>query len=347
MRGGLIGCGFFAQNHLNAWRDMAGEGVDLAAVCDVDREKAEAAAEKFGVARVYTDAADMFAAERLDFVDIVTRMESHSDLVGLAAARGVSTIVQKPLAPAWPDAVRIVETAEAAGVRIAVHENFRFQAPMRKLKALVDSDAIGRPSWARIAFRTGFDVYRAQPYFRQEKRLALLDVGIHVLDLARFFLGEVERISCETQRRSPLNLGEDTATMLLRHESGAVSVLECTYEARLDPDPFPETTVAIEGDLGSVSVGPGYRAHVARAGKTEDLDFGAAVLSWADKPWHVVQQSVLASQRAIVDAWRSGKDNETSGRDNLKTFSLVEAAYEAAVSGRAVAPARPNEERRQ
>ena len=338
MRGGLIGCGFFAQNHLSAWRDMRSDGVELVAVCDVDRAKAEAAAERFGVARAYADAGAMFAAERLDFVDIATRMESHGDLVRLAAGRGVHAIVQKPLAPAGAEAVAIVETAEAAGVRLAVHENFRFQTPMRKLKALLDADAIGRPNWARIAFRTGFDVYRAQPYFRQEKRLAILDVGIHVLDLARFFLGEVERLSCETQRRSPLNAGEDTATMLLRHTSGAVSVVECSYEARLDPDPFPETTVAVEGDRGSVSLAPGFLAHVARAGKREDLDFGAAPLPWAEKPWHVVQGSVLMTQRAIVAAWRNGSDAETSGRDNLKTFALVEAAYEAAASGRAVAP---------
>ena len=89
------------------------------------------------------------------------------------------------------------------------------------VRAMIDSGAIGTPSWARIRFRTGFDVYRTQPYFYDEERLAIADVGIHMLDLARFFLGEVERISCETQRRNPKVRAEDTATMLLRHESGA------------------------------------------------------------------------------------------------------------------------------
>ena len=85
-----------------------------------------------------------------------------------------------------------------------MHENFRFQTPMRKLKGLLDRDAIGQPTWARIAFRTGFDVYTNQPYMHHEKRLAILDVGIHVLDVARFLLGEVDRVSCETQRRNAL-----------------------------------------------------------------------------------------------------------------------------------------------
>ncbi len=230
MRGALIGCGFFAQNHLNAWRDMRADGVELVAVCDTDEAKARLAAATFGVPHFYTDAAKMLQTETLDFVDIATRMESHLSLVKLAAAAKVAAIVQKPLAPDWDEALAIVRTAKAAGIRLAIHENFRFQAPMLKARKLIEAGSIGKPSWGRFAFRTHFDVYRTQPYFHTEKRLAILDVGIHILDLARLFLGEVERISCETQRRNSKNVGEDTATMLLRHVSGAVSLVECSYE---------------------------------------------------------------------------------------------------------------------
>src|SRR6185295_3891775 len=144
------------------------------------------------------------------------------------------------------------EAAANAGVFLAVHENFRFQTPMRRVRDVLASDAIGAPSWARIAFRTGFDLYRTQPYFYTEERLAILDVGIHVLDLTRVFLGEVERVSCETQRRNPKVRAEDTATMMLRHASGAISIVECTYESRKQPDVFPETLLEIEGDRGAI-----------------------------------------------------------------------------------------------
>src|SRR5271165_4138102 len=134
MRGALIGCGFFAQNHLNAWASLKGEGIELVAVCDKDRAKADAAARAFGVPRVYDDARSLFQEDRLDYVDIVTQMASHLALVRLGAERKVRMIVQKPLAPVWADAVEIVETAEAAGAALAVHENFRFQPPIRRLK---------------------------------------------------------------------------------------------------------------------------------------------------------------------------------------------------------------------
>ena len=239
MRGALIGCGFFAANHLQAWRDLRKEGVELVAACDIDPTKAEAAASTFGL-RPYSDTAAMFREEKLDFIDIVTRMDTHLDLVLLAIRHGVRAIVQKPFAPDWDACVAMVEAARRAGVRLAVHENFRFQTPMAAVRDVLQSGAIGQPSWARIAFRTGFDVYRTQPYFHEEKRLAILDVGIHVLDLARVFMGEVSSVSCETQRRNSRNVGEDTATMLLRHVSGGVSVVDCTYEARQSPDPFPQ-----------------------------------------------------------------------------------------------------------
>ncbi len=203
MRVAVIGCGFFAQNHLHGWRDLAAEGVELVAVCDIDAKKAEEAARTFAAPRFYTDAGALLDKEKVDFVDIVTRMENHLHMVEIAAGHGVDIILQKPLASDWNEACKVVEIARKAGVRLAIHENFRWQSPMRKLKDVLDSGAIGRPTWARIAFRTGYDIYAVQPYLHQAKRYAILDVGIHMLDLARFFLGDVERVSCETQTRNP------------------------------------------------------------------------------------------------------------------------------------------------
>lgn len=339
MRGALIGCGFFAQNHLNAWRDMRPEGVELVAVCDIDHAKAKAASEAFGIPRFYTDPAQLFAAEKLDFVDIATRMETHLDIVSLAVANGVRTIVQKPLAPDWVTCLEIVRRAKQAGVPLAVHENFRYQAPLQAVKKVLESGTIGEPTWGRFSFRFGFDIYQTQPYFHHEKRLVILDSGIHILDLARFFLGEVQHVSCETQRRNPKNIGEDTATMLIRHKSGAVSIAEATYEARQIPDPILQTLVTIEGDHGSVKLHEDFRMQVTTDGRVEESRVGSALLPWTAQPWHTLQESVLATQRRIIGAWQAGREAEMSGIDNLKTFALVEAAYKAAEEMRAVVPA--------
>ena len=339
MRIGVIGCGFYAQNHLHAWTSLAPEGAVLAAVCDRDPAAAERAGRAFGVPH-YTDAAAMLDAERLDLADIVTRHDTHRPLAELTIGRGVATVVQKPFATTWEDAVAIVDAAAAAGVWLAVHENFRYAAPLRHVRRLIASGAIGTPDWARISFRTGFDVYRTQPYFYDEERLVIADVGIHVLDLARFLMGEVARLSCETQRRNPKVRAEDTATMLLAHESGATSVVDCSYAARRSPDAFPETLMEIEGDMGSILVLPGCRARVTSANLVWEEDIGAPLLPWTSRPWHVSQEGALGACRHFLARLRAGEPAETSGEDNLRTFALVEAAYRSAETGVATAPRR-------
>ncbi len=336
---GVIGCGFFARNHLNSWKDLKPKGADLVAVCDVDPAKAKAAAEVFGVPHWYADAETMFREENLGLVDIVTRMDTHRPLAELAFRHKVPAIVQKPFAPDWATCVAIVEGAEKAGLFLAVHENFRFQTPLEKVKEVIDSGVIGTPSWARISFRTGYDIYTGQPYFYDEERLIILDLGVHVVDVARFFFGEVDRVACETQRRNPKVKAEDTATMLLKHKSGAVSVVEATYESKKLPDPFPETILEIEGPLGAIVTKPGYRMQVTVDGKMTESEFKIPLLHWAKPPWHMVEESVYKTCAHFLSALKAGREADTSGRDNLKTYAICEAAYESAATGRAVRPA--------
>jgi predicted dehydrogenase len=330
IRLGLIGCGFFAQNHLHASRDLKSEGVDIVAVCDTDAERAKAAAETFGVPHWYTDAREMFEKEQLGLVDIATTMASHLPLVTLALSHRVPTIVQKPFGQTIAEVRQMVEASEQAGVFLAVHENFRFQQPLRKVRAVIESGAIGKPSWARISFRTGYDIYAGQPYLAKQERFVLIDVGVHVLDVARALLGEVTHSTAELQRRNPVAIGEDTATMLLRHESGAVSVVECTYGSRRVPDSFPETLIEVEGERGAIVTRIGNVVEVTIDGKMTAYNEDPPVLPWAARPWHVAQESVLATCRHMLEAVKAGRPAATSAADNLRTFALVEAAYDAA-----------------
>ncbi len=333
----VVGCGFYGQNHLHAWKDLARAGAKLAAVCDLDAGKARAAGETFG-ARWYTDIDDMLSREHIDLLDIPTQMRSHRALAARAADRGIAAIVQKPLAPDGEEAAEIVRHAANCNAWLAVHENFRFSTVMLRIKSLIDSGAIGAPGWARLSFRTDYDIYTGQPYLLEEERLVILDNGIHILDLARFFLGEVERISCETQRRNPRVAGDDTATMLLRHASGAVSVVETTYEAHRVPDPFPATIVEIEGSKGSILLDHEDNMTVTSEGRARSEHIGSPLLPWTSQPWHGSQEAVLNANAHFLEAFRAGRPAATSGADNLKTFALVEAAYLSARTHETVQP---------
>jgi D-apiose dehydrogenase len=335
LRGGLIGCGFFATNHLHAWSQL--DGADIVALCDSNSERLDAAARQFGIERTYRDARALFESERLDFIDVATTVESHRSLVELAAAFHVPCICQKPFARTAEDARAMVEACREANVPLMVHENFRWQTPIQAIRRAIDDHAIGRPFWGRFSFRSAFDVYRAQPYLAEGKRFIIEDLGIHILDIARFILGDVARLSESTQRINPSIAGEDVATILLIHTSGSTSIVDCSYASTRSDELFPQTLIEIDGEEGSLKLDAGYRlnVHNVRTG-TRQIDCEPPLHVWAERPWFNIQDSVLNIQKHWLECLRTGEEPQTSGRDNLKTLALVEAAYAAANAGQTV-----------
>ncbi|WJS87473.1 Gfo/Idh/MocA family oxidoreductase [Paracoccus sp. TOH] len=326
MKGALIGCGFFAQNQMHGWAGI--EGVRIVAVCDRDPARREQTAARFG-ARPYADAAAMLAAEALDFVDIATTVAAHRSLVDLAARAGLHVICQKPFAETMADARAMVAAVDAAGKILMVHENFRWQSAVRAAIGAVRAGAIGTPFFGRVSFRSGYDVFSGQPYLATDPRFIIQDLGIHILDVARALFGDVATLSATTRRMNPAIRGEDVATMLLEHESGATSVVDCSYATRRMPETFPETLLEIDGDTGTLRLDAGYRLLIQT--KAEEVrDVAPPVLPWAERPWHNIQESVQIIQQHFVDCLRAGVQPETSGHDNLKTLALVEAAYRSA-----------------
>ncbi|MER8398786.1 Gfo/Idh/MocA family oxidoreductase [Mesorhizobium sp. M0306] len=330
LRGALIGCGFFAVNQMHAWRDV--EGASIVAICDRDPDRLRVVGDQFGIARRYTDAAALFAGERLDFVDIATTAPSHRTLVEMAAQHGVPAICQKPFAPTLADAKAMVKACADAGVPLMVHENFRWQSPIQAVRAVLDSGEVGTPFFGRISFRSAYDVFSGQPYLATGKRFIIEDLGIHILDIARFLLGDVSTVTARTARVNPAIAGEDVATMLMDHTSGATSVVDCSYASKLATEPFPETLIELDGKDGTIRLAQGYRLTVTGRSGTAVSDVSPPLLPWASRPWHNIQESVVAIQKHWVDCLTNGTEPATSGADNLKTLALVEAAYAGAAS---------------
>ena len=189
-----------------------------------------------------------------------------------------------------------------------------------------------RRSGGRFSFRSGYDVFSGQPYLAEGKRFIIEDLGIHTLDIARYILGDVTSLTARTRRVNPKINGEDVATILLDHENGATSIVDVSYATKQPVEPFPETLIEIDGTEGSIRLSQGYELQVTNAQGTVNTDVAPTLLSWASRPWHNIQESVFAIQQHWADSLKAGAETSTSGTDNLKTFALVEAAYESAAS---------------
>lgn len=338
LKGGLIGCGFFAVNQLHGWRDV--QGARIVAICDRDPERLKLVGDQFGIDRRYGDAADMLNGEQLDFVDIATTVASHRALVEQAARRRLPVICQKPFARTMEDARAMVEACRTAGVPLMVHENFRWQSAIRAVKASIDAGEIGRIFWGRVSFRSAYDVFSNQPYLAEGERFIIEDLGIHALDVARALFGDARSIMARTARVNARIKGEDVATMLLSHAGDVTSVVDCSYATIQAVEPFPETLIEVDGTAGSIRLGRGYRMVVATRAGARETDVAPPLLPWASRPWHNIQESVVAIQQHWADCLSANREPETSGADNLKTLALVEAAYQSAASGAVSDPSR-------
>lgn len=336
LRFAILGTGFWSQFQLAAWRELP--GVECVAAYNRTKARADALAARFGIPAVYDDAERMLDRERLDFVDIITDVDTHAPFVELAARRGLAVICQKPMAPDLPTAERMVATCRDAGVPLMIHENWRWQHPIRQVKAALAAPALGRPFRGRITYANSFPVFENQPFLAQLERFILADIGSHILDVARFLFGEASSLYCQARRVNPGIRGEDVATVLMRMGEGVSVTCEMSYASRVEHDRFPETFVHVECEGGAVELSPDFRLRVTTRDGTHSRRVPPPRYAWADPAYDVVHASIVPCNANLLAAVRGEAPAETSGEDNLRTARLVFGSYDSAERDAVIRP---------
>lgn len=331
LKGCLIGCGFVAQLHLEAWaRQKLGR---LTAVCDLDLKKAQAACQH-GVCTAYTDARTMFEKEKPDFVEICTRPESHLPLVKLAAEHGIHVLCQKPIAPTLGELEEMIRICDEAGVRFMVHENFRWRSWYLRMKKEMGEGRLGK------VFRLGLTMHDQrcllpnglsdQPYFYDYPRLILYEIGPHAIDFARFMFGDADRVFCVTQRGGTQK-GEDVALVTMWFPGDRVAVLDLSWAtaARNTKHIWGLHDTWLEGSAGTLrTTEEGQLAWHGVGGKEE-------ILPVVIDPDPMVE-GYANTQTNFLEGLVHNKPFATDGPDTLKTMKTIFAAYESAATGKIV-----------
>ena len=335
LRGVVVGAGYFSQYHFDAWQRV--EGTEIVALCDLDAAQATQTVHRYGIPGMYSDAASMLDKERPDFLDIITPPQTHLELVTLAAGRGIAVLCQKPLAPTTEEAHAIVETAAKAGVRLMVHDNFRFQPWHRQAKALLEKGAIGRLQ--NISCRTrlgdgwGADAYLArQPYFRDMPSLLVFETGVHFIDIYRYLAGEITEVYAKLRRLNPVIKGEDRALVCFDFASGATGLWDADrYHQGSAKDPrYTFGEFVLEGDAGTLKIDGDGNIFLRRLGEEE------RPYPYEHNHRGFAGDSVLATFNHFIDRLKDGRPFETNGEDYLRTLAVQDAVYVSATSGRPV-----------
>ena len=333
-RVGLVGAGWVTAYHLPAWQRLAGR-IDLVGIADPSAAAARARAEAFGIGNIHASAAAMFDAAELDIVDICAPREHHAALVQMAAERGLDILCQKPLATTWPAARALID-GMPQGVRMMVHENWRFRAWYRRLKAWLDEGLAGAVRQVRLDFLSSGMIVDAngqrpalvrQPFFRRQQRLLVMEVLIHQLDTLRYLIGEMDVVAARLERSNDDIVAEDIAAITLRRRIDGVLVQVTGNLATPGAPPTPRDQLRIIGSVGTLQLDGDRLTALGRTEHVEQFD--------ADRTY---QGSYDAAIAHFVDCLDSGLPFETSPQDNLETLRLVEDVYRLAGFDPAIKP---------
>ena len=321
----LAGAGMISWYHLVAWRKL-GAQVELVAVSDPDRARAERRAREFAIPRVYQDRDRMLDAEAIDALDVASPRETHAAWVEAAAAKGIAVLCQKPMTPTLREAEALLQRVEGRH-RLMVHENWRFRPWYRELRRWIDAGDLGPVLLARMAMiNSGFlpgpdgrrPSFERQPFMQHEARLMISEVLIHHLDVMRFLLGELRVVGARVRRTLADVTGETVAAIFLEDATGTPAEVVGTMAAPGYAPRLPDRLELV-----------GTKASAVFAGNELKLlgPEPRAIAYDNDVGYQASFDGVIAH---FVDCLTTGAAFETHPRDNLETLRLVEHAYWAA-----------------
>jgi len=267
----LIGTKFMGRAHSNAWRqaprffDLPAD-IRMAAICGRDRAGTHRAAKILGWERAVTDWKAIMTDPLIDIVDICTPNDSHAEMAIGAARAGKAILCENPLARDVAEARRMVDAVKRARVANMVCHNYRRVPAVALAKQMIDAGEMGRRIYhfrARYAQDWIADenfplVWRLQSKVAGSG--ALGDIGAHIIDLARFLVGELAGVSAvsETFVKKRLTKNsqlarvdvDDAVSVIGKFRNGAILNLEATRFARGRKN---QLTFEVNGSRGSLA----------------------------------------------------------------------------------------------
>ncbi|MCP4538246.1 MAG: Gfo/Idh/MocA family oxidoreductase [Chloroflexi bacterium] len=243
---GVIGVGGIAKLHMLGW--TASEHADVVAGCDIDEKVLQKWGDEYNIQVLMTDYADLIGDPDIDIIDVCTPNNYHAPLTVAALKAGKHVLCEKPLAPTPAEIRDMIAARDASGKMLMTAQHFRFHGSSKAMKAEIEAGVLGdiyhARSWMlrRAAAPTGLG-------FIVKKHSSggpCIDIGVHILDLTLWFMGNPKPVSVTGIARAALAHREgafsiwggaipsefdveDFATAFVRFENGATLILEVSW----------------------------------------------------------------------------------------------------------------------
>jgi len=339
---GVVGAGGIArQAHVANYVQVP--GVKVVGICDVDERRARALADEFDIPKVFTDYRDLLA-EDLDAISICTPNVYHAPVALAAFERGIHVLCEKPMATTAADARAMVEAARKAGCVLMVAHQSRFRNESQTLKKFIDRGKLGEIFYARAGYLRRRGIPGAGSWFTTKALAgggALIDIGVHALDLVLWFMGFPKPVTVlGTTRQSVTDVRkavggwgtpnpkgiidvEDFAAGFVRFENGATLLLEASWHANI-----VESRMVFElvGSKGGAKLRPLVIA-------TEERGVVVDVTPQVPRD---SESAYLREVRHFVDCVRRGRQPLITGEQGVVVTTILEAVYRSAETGQPV-----------
>ncbi len=338
---GIIGAGSIANmTHIPGYKGLS-EKVSLIAVADVLGEHADKVAAEHRIPMAFDDYNRLLELEEIDIVSVCTPPVAHMAATIAALEAGKHVLCEKPMAMNAAEAQKMIDAAEKSGRKLAIGFQSRFSDSAVALKRLIDGGELGDVYYGRAVYNRRRGIPSWGMFYSREQNGGgpLIDVGVHVLDLALWLMGNPKPVSVlgsayrkfgnrddVFNRFGPWNHTdydvEDFATAMIRLEGGATLNLECSWALNIEED---LQSVVLCGDEG------GAQLHPLKVFK----DDGQMLIDWdpqglADTNYIEMHARSLAN---FVDAVINDTEPLVRPEHGLHVAQIVDAIYRSSETG--------------
>ena len=327
----IVGTGAIAGHHAACINRL--DDCELVAVCSSTQERAKIAGEKFGVP-AYSDVKEMIKRPDIDVVCICTHSGNHLEPTMAAAKAGKHVICEKPLEITLERADQMIQACRENHVKLACIFQNRFSSDYLLLKEAVGQGRLGKLLLgnAYIKWFRDEEYYSSSPWkgtLQGDGGAALINQGIHTIDLLLDVMGDVENLSAKVRTVRHAIEGEDLAMAMLNFKNGALGAIQGS--TALYPG-YPER-LEVFGDKGSVILEGGHIIAWNIAGEEPFIPKVQEEDSGASDPMAISTERHEQQFRDMVDAINQDREPIVNGEEGRRSLALIRAIYESSATG--------------
>ena len=332
----FIGCGGIVNyGHIPAYK---ASGFSMIGGYDINPEAAEKTVCEHGLEKVYRSLDEVILDPRVQILDIAIVAWEQKNIVAKVVAAGKHLLCQKPFSDTYTEAVEMTNLAEQAGLKIAVHQQFRWSSLIRAVRAILLEGWVGEvlDVQVQVSIHTPWDMW---PWLASKPRLEVLFHSIHYLDSLRFLFGDPSIVTSRHTRHPAQQAKGETKTVTVWEYPNGLQILIAICHFDWSPALYSRFRVLGTDGVLEGTIGTNYDYPT---GRNDTLQFTSRNLPEQNfsvtLPGRWIPDAFYGPMASLMEAIQTDGEPVTSARDNLGTLRVVEASYRSMREARSVSP---------